>query len=89
MGCVLLLFLLGAVVFRCVYLAQKSTDFLFSCTAMGIAGMLAAQTVLNVGMCLYVAPVVGVTLPFFSYGGSSLLANFMALGLLAGLYSRA
>ncbi len=37
----------------------------------GVAGMFGAQTLLNVGMCLYVAPVVGVTLPFFSYGGSS------------------
>ena len=44
--------------------------------AMGVAGVFGAQTILNIGMCLYVAPVVGVTLPFFSYGGSSLLTAF-------------
>ena len=47
--------------------------------------MFGAQTLLNVGMCLYVAPVVGVTLPFFSYGGSSLLSSFGAVGLVLSL----
>ncbi|MFR1232484.1 MAG: FtsW/RodA/SpoVE family cell cycle protein [Evtepia gabavorous] len=61
----------GAILFRCVWLAHRSRDPLFAAVAMGVAGVFGAQTILNIGMCLYVAPVVGVTLPFFSYGGSS------------------
>lgn len=80
-GCLVILLLLGAIVLRCVWLAHKSGDPFFSALAMGVAGMFGVQTVLNVGMCLYVAPVVGVTLPFFSYGGSSLLMAFGAVGL--------
>ena len=70
---------------RCVWLARRSRDPLLSLTAMGVAGMFGVQTVLNVGMCLYVAPVVGVTLPFFSYGGSSLVMAFGAVGILCSL----
>ena len=55
---------------------------------MGVAGVFGAQTILNIGMCLYVAPVVGVTLPFFSYGGSSLLAVFAAMGIVSGVKMR-
>lgn len=84
-GCLVILALLGAVLLRCAWLARRSRDPLFSLTAMGVAGMFGVQTVLNVGMCLYVAPVVGVTLPFFSYGGSSLVMAFGAVGILCSL----
>lgn len=50
--------------------------------AVGLVAMLASQTFLNVMVCLRLAPVTGVTLPFVSYGGSSLLASFLAVGLL-------
>ena len=56
--------------------------------AMGFAGMLMVQTVLNVGMCLYVTPVVGLTLPFISYGGSSTLTLFVAMGIVSGIKMR-
>lgn len=81
-GCLLILGLLSALVFRCLWLAKTSRDPFFSAVASGAAALFAAQTILNVGMCLYVAPVVGVTLPFFSYGGSSLVASFGVVGLL-------
>ena len=84
-GCLVILALLGAILFRCVWLAHRSRDPLFASVAMGVAGFLGAQTILNVGMCLYVAPVVGVTLPFFSYGGSSLLTAFGAVGVLLAM----
>ena len=83
-GCLLILLLLGAIVLGCILLARRE-DKLLSCTAMGVAGMLGAQTILNVAMCLYAAPVVGVTLPFFSYGGSSLIASFGAVGAVLSL----
>jgi cell division protein FtsW (lipid II flippase) len=53
--------------------------------AVGIVAMLAAQTFLNLTVCLRLAPVTGITLPFVSYGGSSLLASFLAAGLLLNI----
>lgn len=84
-GCMLILALLGAILFRCVWLAHRSRDPLFAAVAMGVAGVFGAQTILNIGMCLYVAPVVGVTLPFFSYGGSSLLTAFGGVGIVMSM----
>jgi cell division protein FtsW (lipid II flippase) len=53
--------------------------------AVGIVSMLAAQTFLNLTVCLGIAPVTGITLPFVSYGGSSLLAAFLSAGLLLNI----
>ena len=55
---------------------------------MGMAGMLLAQILLNVGMCLYVLPVMGLTLPFISYGGSSIVTLFLAMGMVSGIHKR-
>jgi cell division protein FtsW (lipid II flippase) len=53
--------------------------------AVGVVSLLAGQTFLNIMVCLKLMPVTGVTLPFVSYGGSSLLASFMAAGLLLNI----
>ena len=50
--------------------------------------MLLFQTMINVGMCLFVMPVIGITLPFFSYGGSSLVTLFAAMGVVSGIKKR-
>ena len=55
---------------------------------IGIAGMLATQVILNVGMCLGVLPVIGLTLPFFSYGGTSIVTMFIAMGIVSGINMR-
>ena len=47
----------------------------------GVGGMLIIQTLVNVGMCLAISPVIGITLPFISAGGSSVLATYITLGL--------
>ncbi|MGN1287994.1 MAG: FtsW/RodA/SpoVE family cell cycle protein, partial [Bradyrhizobium sp.] len=55
---------------------------------VGIAGMLIVQIFINVGMCVGAFPVIGLTLPFISYGGSSLLTMFLATGIVSGIHMR-
>ena len=88
-GCVLLLALLGAIILRCVWVARRACSPQSAFIAMGYAGMLIAQVGVNVGMCLYVFPVVGITLPFISYGGSSILTMFAAMGIVSSIKMRA
>ena len=59
-----------------------------SLVCVGMAGMLIFQTIANIGMCLFLMPVIGLTLPFFSYGGSSLFTTFAALGMVSGIHFR-
>lgn len=87
-GCTLLLLLLLAIILRCVWVSRRAKSHMSCYIAMGFAGMLMVQTVLNVGMCLYVTPVVGLTLPFISYGGSSTLTLFVAMGIVSGIKMR-
>ena len=54
---------------------------------VGIGGMLVVQILLNIGMCFAMLPVIGITLPLLSCGGSSMLATFMMLGLLHNVYA--
>lgn len=87
-GGAILLILLAAIICRCVYIALNASAPLYGLVAMGYAGMFLFQVVLNVGMCLYVLPVIGLTLPFVSYGGSSLITTYAAMGLLSGVKQR-
>lgn len=87
-GCCVLLILLLAIILRCVWVSRRAKSHMSAYIAMGIAGMLMIQTVLNVGMCLYVTPVIGLTLPFISYGGSSTLTLFLAMGVVSGIKMR-
>jgi rod shape determining protein RodA len=54
----------------------------------GIAAMMVFQVLTNTGMCIGVFPVIGLTLPFISYGGSSLITSFLAMGLISGIHMR-
>ena len=54
----------------------------------GVATALAFQTFINIGMCIGITPVIGITLPFFSYGGSSIVAMYAAVGLVSGVKYR-
>ncbi len=85
-GGLLILVLLSSLILICVFSAISMRDDKFSMLCcVGVAAMLTFQTFINVGMCLRVAPVIGLTLPFFSYGGTSVLTMFIALGLVASL----
>ena len=87
-GSALLLILLLAIVLRCVWVSRRAKSHMSSYIAIGFAGMLMVQTLLNIGMCLFVTPVIGLTLPFISYGGSSTLTLFIAMGIVSGIKMR-
>ena len=61
--------------------ARKARNTTESYVCVGVAAVLIFQTISNVGMCLFVLPVIGLTLPFFSYGGSSIVTLFAAMGM--------
>lgn len=87
-GGLLILLLLAAIVLRCLWIAHGAQSTFHSYVAIGYGGMLAVQTLFNVGMCLFMAPVVGLTLPFFSYGGSSIITLYIAMGILSDIKMR-
>ncbi len=87
-GCILVLLLLLAIVARIIYVGMKSPDYMNRLICIGIASMFFFQILINVGVCLGLIPVIGLVLPFFSYGGSAMLTNFMALGFVSSIKRR-
>ena len=87
-GCFLIVALLMLIIIRCIYVGVKSNSTLGLLVCTGIASMFIFQTFENIGMCLGLTPVIGLTLPFFSYGGSSIVTNFIAMGIIAGIKIR-
>ena len=87
-GCGFTVLLLVAIIVRCVHVGLKTPNFLNRTVCFGIAAMMVFQVLTNVGMCIGVFPVVGLTLPFVSYGGSSLITMFLAMGLISGVHMR-
>ena len=87
-GAVTLLGLYGIIVWRAFRIAMISKDAFGTYLAAGIASMLALQMFVNVGMTVGIMPITGIPLPFVSYGGSSLLVNCAAVGLLLNVHMR-
>ena len=87
-GSVAVLVMLASLVWRLFYNASQVHDRFSYLICVGIGGMLMSQIMINVGMCLGVMPVIGITLPFISYGGTSVVATFAALGLVCGVRMR-
>ena len=87
-GCLAVIAILLAIVIRCFAVARDANTRLESLVCVGMAGMLIFQTVANIGMCLFLLPVVGLTLPFFSYGGSSIVTLYAAMGIVSGIKKR-
>lgn len=87
-GGIAVIILLSAIIIRCLYIGinARNNEGLYICT--GVAAMLAFQSFENIGMCIGIFPVTGITLPFFSYGGSSLVTNMLALGLVLNVRYR-
>ena len=87
-GCLLIIVLLLAIIVRCLIVAREAPTRMESLVCVGMAGMLIFQTIANIGMCLFLMPVIGLTLPFFSYGGSSVVTLFGAMGVVSGIKKR-
>lgn len=85
-GCVLALALLLAVSLKIISVGRHSKFGAASLMCYGTAAMIMSQTTINVGMCLKVLPVIGITLPFFSAGGSSNLCIYIGIGLVMSIY---
>ena len=87
-GACLVLLLLMIIAVRCIQIGLRSGNTMSMLVCFGVAATVVFQTFENVGMCIGIAPVVGITLPFFSYGGSSLFSMFAAMGLVSGIKYR-
>lgn len=87
-GALFLLALYSILIFRMVKLAKEAKDILGRLICVGTASGLLFSIFQNIGMTIGIMPVAGITLPFMSYGGSSILMNFMALGLVLNVGMR-
>jgi rod shape determining protein RodA len=88
LGAALVIFLYAVLFWRALRVMRISTSYYGIMIAGGIVAMLAFQVIVNVGMNLGVMPVTGITLPLISYGGSSVLGTFLALGLLQSIHAQ-
>jgi rod shape determining protein RodA len=85
-GGIVLLF--GFMLWRALRIAGRAPDLFGRLVAVGVTAWFAFQTFVNIGMTLGITPVTGLPLPFVSYGGSSMFANCVAIGLLLNVHRR-
>ena len=76
------------IIIRVIYVGIRSNSYMHMLICVGYAAMLTFQTFENIGMCLGLTPVIGLTLPLFSYGGSSIVTTFAAMGIVSGIRMR-
>ena len=88
LGCTVLILLLGALPVRIFYDGWRSTDTFSSLVCVGVGSMFLWQIGINLGMNLGIFPVIGLTLPLVSYGGTSVLFTLTSLGLVCGAVRR-
>ena len=88
LGCFAVILLELAIIARCIQVGVRSPDFGRRMVCFGAASALIFQVTVNVGMCLGVMPVIGLTLPFMSHGGSSALSFYILMGLVSGVHAR-
>ena len=87
-GCMAIILLEFAIIARIIYVGIHTPDFARRVVCFGAAAALIFQVTINIGMNLGVMPVIGLTLPFISYGGSSILSLYAMLGLVSGVCAR-
>jgi rod shape determining protein RodA len=88
-GAALVLSLYALLIWRALRILSMSKDLFGSLVAGGVVAMLMFQVFVNVGMAIGIMPITGVTLPLMSYGGSSVIATLLAVGLLQSIYVQA
>ena len=86
-ACFLLILIYAVMIIRTLHIARRHRKDMGSFICIGVAGVLLAQVLENIGMCLAMLPVVGITLPFMSYGGSSMLTNYALLALVHSVHA--
>ena len=87
-GCVVIMIMEMLIIGRCIYVGMHCQDYMRRLVCYGAASALMFQVMINVGMCIGVMPVIGLTLPLISYGGSSVVTIFAMLGLVSGAHAR-
>lgn len=80
-GAMLLVAMLFALIFRCFKIARRADNAYGRFICVGVGAMFLFHTFENIGMCIGLTPVTGIPLPFISYGGTSLVTNMIAVGL--------
>ncbi|MCH5198381.1 MAG: FtsW/RodA/SpoVE family cell cycle protein [Oscillospiraceae bacterium] len=85
-GCAAALMLLLGIIIKIMLVGHKSRYGATKLMCYGMAAMIGSQTIINIGMCLKLLPVIGITLPFFSAGGSSNLCVYIGIGLILSVY---
>ena len=76
------------ILLRILYVIKQTTNNYSCYIASGILGMFFFHFIVNVGMVMGIMPITGIPLPFMSYGGSALITNMIALGLIMSINSR-
>ena len=87
-GALIILVIFAVLILKLLHTGAHAENPSGTYICAGIAGMLIFQVVGNIGMCLGVLPVIGITLPFVSYGGSSVLSLYLTMGLALSVYAR-
>jgi rod shape determining protein RodA len=85
-GAIIILVLFSYLFLRILRISSASRNEFLSLTSIGVLAVYFAHFIINIGMVVGVMPVIGLPLPFLSYGGSSLLVNMIMLGILANIY---
>ena len=88
LGCMVVMILELLIIARCIFVGMRCQDYMRRMVCYGAASALMFQVLINTGMCIGVMPVIGLTLPLISYGGSSVVTIFGMLGLVSGAYAR-
>ncbi len=87
LGCALVLALLFTILMFILRAALRAPDVRGKCVCMGVFAVIAGQALVNIGMVLSLLPVIGVGLPFFSSGGTSVMMSFIGIGMVQSVYA--
>jgi cell division protein FtsW len=87
-GVIVIIVLFGILIMRGIKIALNATDLYSSYLALGLTCLIGLQVLVNMGVVMGLLPTKGLTLPFISYGGSSLVLNLLSIGILLSISSR-